>query len=219
VELLVSSGLTQVPVPNVLGLQEAEAVDRLQDAELEPKVQRVFAGAPKGIVVEQAPQSGERAASGATVTIKVSKGRNTTTTGQTTTGQTTTGGTTTGQTAPNVVGLAQTPALRQLDAGGFRGVVSYRVSNRPRGLVIEQAGTPAGPDGEVGLVVSAGPTEPEVVVVEDVRGLDEAEARERLEGAGFRVEVIRRGEGGVTDQQPEPDVSAPRGAVVTLFVG
>ena len=60
VEVLVSSGLTKVPVPNVIGLKEAEAVERLETAKLEAKVERVFAGAPKGEVVDQQPQSGEQ---------------------------------------------------------------------------------------------------------------------------------------------------------------
>jgi serine/threonine-protein kinase len=55
VEVLVSSGLTKVPVPNVIGLKEAEAVKRLEDAKFEAKVERVFAAAPKGEVVDQQP--------------------------------------------------------------------------------------------------------------------------------------------------------------------
>ena len=64
VEVLVSSGLTQVAVPNVIGLKEAEAVERLETAKFEAKVERVFAGAPKGEVVDQQPQSGEQRGDG-----------------------------------------------------------------------------------------------------------------------------------------------------------
>ena len=54
----------------------------------------------------------------------------------------------------------------------------------------------------------------------DVTGVSEDEARQTLEDAGFRVEVISTGDGTtVEDQQPEFGVTAFRGAVITLFVG
>ncbi|HJV29283.1 MAG TPA: PASTA domain-containing protein, partial [Gaiellaceae bacterium] len=51
VEILVSSGLIRVAVPDVVGLREAEARQRLEAAKFEVKITRVFAGAPKGTVV------------------------------------------------------------------------------------------------------------------------------------------------------------------------
>jgi len=72
----------------------------------------------------------------------------------------------------------------------------------------------------VQLVVSSGATAGEPLDVPDVTGVSEDEARQTLEDAGFRVEVIRTGDGTtVEDQQPEFGVTAFRGAVVTLFVG
>ena len=50
-------------------------------------------------------------------------------------------------------------------------------------------------------------------------GVSEDEARQTLEDAGFRVEVIRAGDGAtVEDQQPEFGVTSFRGAVITLLV-
>jgi len=290
VEVLVSSGPTQVAVPNVIGLEEAEAVERLEAAKFKVKIERVFAAAPKGEVVDQQPKSGERAATGSTVTVKVSKGQNTKPvpdviglqedeaiatlresgfeprvfdvpaadpagtvvaqepepgakappdssvrinvstgepTGETTErpGTTTPAPTTTGSaqvTVPRVVGLAQTPALRRLRAAGLRGVVAYRTSDQPRGRVIEQspaAAARANRNAQVRIVVAI-PQDAEQLEVPDVRDQDEDTARQTLEDLGFRVEIIRTGDGDtVEDQQPAPGVTSARGMVVTLFVG
>jgi serine/threonine-protein kinase len=288
VEITVSSGLTRVAVPNVRGLKEAEAEARLQTAGLKTKIERVFAGAPKGEVVDTVPPGGERVARGSTVVLKVSKGRNLAkvpdvvgkseseaasilrargftprifdvpsdepkgivvsqsppagaqappdsrvrinvssgepagqTTERTDTAQT--APTVTRVSVPNVVGLAQTPALRRLRAAGLKGVVAYATSNQPLGRVIAQRpaeGTRAQRDSQVTITVSAGNGTVEQIEVPDVRGNDLQEATQTLEDAGFRVETIRTDPGNaVNDQQPSPGTTAPRGAVVTLFVG
>jgi beta-lactam-binding protein with PASTA domain len=105
---------------------------------------------------------------------------------------------------------------------GFRGVVAYRASDQPRGRVIEQrsiSGTFQGRR-QVEVVVSSGTGAAEELEVPDVRDTEESVARETLQDAGFRVEVIRDGDGDIVfDQQPTPDVTSTRGAVVTIFVG
>ena len=118
--------------------------------------------------------------------------------------------------APNVVGLAQTPALRRLRAAGFAGTVAYRTSDEPAGRVIEQS---AIDEDRIRVVVSSGAA-PDAADVPDVRGDEEDAARQVLEDAGFRVDVIEIGDGTtVQDQQPRAGVTSYRGAVVTLFVG
>jgi beta-lactam-binding protein with PASTA domain len=275
VEIQVSSGLTRVPVPSVVDLREGAAVEALEQAGFEVEIQRVFAGAPRRTVVEQEPRGGAQAARGATVAIKVSKGRNLNTVPDVlglseeeavtalrarefeprifdvpspdpegtvvaqqpqpgeeappdsrvrinvSTGEQS-GEPTERTAAPSVVGLAQTPALRRLYDAGFRGVVAYRASDQPRGRVIEQRALAGRFQGraQVGVVVSSGTGAAEELEVPDVRDTDEPDARETLQDAGFRVEVIRDGDGAtVFDQQPTPDVTSTRGAVVTIFVG
>ncbi|HEV8687043.1 MAG TPA: PASTA domain-containing protein [Gaiellaceae bacterium] len=290
VEITVSSRLNKVAVPNVRGLKEGEAKAKLASAGLKSKVERVFAGAPKGEVVDSVPPGGEQVARGTTVTLKVSKGRNLAkvpdvvgksesdaasilrargftprifdvpaqepkgtvvsqspppgaqappdsrvrinvssgepsgqTTERTVTTPTQTTPSVTRVSVPNVVGLAQTPALRQLRAAGLKGVVAYATSNEPRGRVIAQRPTAAtqSPRGtQVTITVSAGNGTVEQIAVPDVRGSDLQTATQTLEDAGFRVETIRTAPGDtVNDQQPAPGTTAPRGAVVTLFVG
>jgi beta-lactam-binding protein with PASTA domain len=288
VEIVVSSGLIKTPVPNVRGLKEDDASAKLTAAGFKTRVDRVFAGAPKGQVVEQDPRAGERAAKGTVVLLKVSKGRNLQNvpdvvgkpeseavrilrargftprifdvpseepkgtvisqappagaqappdsrvrvnvstgepSGQTTERTTTTTTTPTASqvTVPNVVGLAQTPALRQLHNARLEGVVAHATSNQPRGRVIAQrppSGTQARRGSQVTITVSAGNGNAEQIEVPDVRGSDLQGATQTLQDAGFRVETIRTAEGDtVNDQQPAPGTTAPRGAVVTLFVG
>ena len=287
VEILVSSGRIRVAVPEVVGEREAAARRALERAGFEVRVQRVFAGAPRGEVVEQDPAGGSRAAQGATVLIKVSKGRNlarvpdviglteneavallrergfeprvfdvpspepegtvvaqepragvrapadsrvriNVSTGQET-GETTerpeepSDGSTV--TIPNVVGLAQTPALRRLFNARLDPIVRYQRSNQPIGRVIAQrpaGGTSATRPAEVTITVSAGPS-PQLVSVPDVTGQDEATARSTLEAEGFRVETIPdtttdAPDGIVLDQQPAAGTDAPRGGVITLWI-
>jgi serine/threonine-protein kinase len=220
VTLKVSKGQNLKPVPDVIGLLEEEALARLRASGFEPRIFDVPAADPAGTVIAQEPPPGERAPPDSRVRINVSTGEQT---GQTTErpGTTTTGS---AQVAvPNVVGLAQTPALRRMRTAGLRGVVAYRTSAQPRGRVIEQrpaAGARANRNAQVRLVVSIGQGAVDELEVPDVRDQDEDSARAALEDAGFRVEIIRTGDGDtVEDQQPAPGVTSARGMVVTLFVG
>jgi serine/threonine-protein kinase len=209
-------------VPDVIGLQEDEAIAKLRESGFEPRVFDVPAADPAGTVVAQEPQSGESAPPDSSVRINVSTGEQT---GETTERPGTTTPTTTGTaqvTVPRVVGLAQTPALRRLRAAGLKGVVAYRASDQPRGRVIEQspaASARANRNAQVRIVVAI-PQGAEELEVPDVRDQDEGSARQTLEDLGFRVEVIRTGDGDtVEDQQPAPGVTSASGMVVTLFVG
>ena len=224
VTLKVSKGPNRKPVPDVIGLQEDEAIANLRESGFEARVFDVPAADPAGTVVAQEPPPGERAPPDSRVRINVSTGEQT---GETTErpGTTEPTPTTTGSSAvsvPNVVGLAQTPALRRLRAAGLRGVVAYRTSDQPRGRVIEQrpvSGTNANRNAQVRIVVAV-PQGAEELEVPDVRDQDEASARQTLEDLGFRVEIIRTGDGDtVEDQQPVAGVTSARGMVVTLFVG
>lgn len=205
VDLKVSRGRNVNTVPDVVGLSEGEAVAALRQREFEPRIFDVPSTEPEGTVVAQSPQGGAEAPPDSRVRINVSTGEQT--------------GETTEREVPNVVGLAQTPALRALWDAGFRGVVVYREGGT-RGRVVEQRAIEGSFEGrrQVELVVAAGTGEE--VEVPDVVDSTEADARETLRDAGFRVEVVRGGDGDVVlDQQPESGSSAPDGGVVTIVVG
>ena len=61
VVLTVSKGRNLKPVPDVVGLQEGEAVSRLRAAGFEPRIFDVPSPEPQGIVVAQQPAGGEQA--------------------------------------------------------------------------------------------------------------------------------------------------------------
>jgi beta-lactam-binding protein with PASTA domain len=226
VELLVSKGRNLNRVPDVLGMQEDAAVRALRAREFVARIFDVPSVEPRGTVVAQVPRGGVLGPPDARVRINVSSGEPTGTPQerpQTGPGQTTPATVR----VPNVVGLPQTSALGRLREAGLNGIVTFARSEQPRGRVVRQspaAGRSVARNSDVRLVVSAGPSAARVTVPDAV-GLDQPEATQALENAGFIVDVIRvvvedpAEEGLVIDQQPQGGTRAPRGAVVTIFVG
>jgi hypothetical protein len=87
--LTVSRGPAPVEVPNLIGLNEAQAGVRLSEVGLETQVVRVTSSEPSGEVIRQRPRPGVGVQEGSTVRITVSEGGvppPTTTTTTTTTG-------------------------------------------------------------------------------------------------------------------------------------
>src|SRR4029079_12224590 len=70
VTIFVSSG--RLAVPNLISLQEQQAVQKLQTLGFKVAVKRVASTHPKGIVIDQEPTAGVTAVSGTTVTLSVS---------------------------------------------------------------------------------------------------------------------------------------------------
>jgi len=154
----------------------------------------------------------------------------TTTTTTTTTTATTTGTTTTAAPVrvPRVVGLAQTPALRQLNVLGLRPTVVYVRSNQPANRVVSQSpksGTSLRPGARVRVNVSTGPNPQPNAAVPNVVGQDQATAAQTLRDAGFKVAVLNRPtadqskDGLVVEQQPRATSNIPAGSQVTIFIG
>jgi beta-lactam-binding protein with PASTA domain len=189
----VSSGRKLVSVPAVRDLDEDEAIRRLQDAGFKTTVQRVFAGAPKGQVVEQTPRGGTEAPQGSTVELKVSKGRNL-------------------SKVPDVVGEQESEAVRILREREFEPRIFDVPSEEPKGTVVSQApagGEQAPPDSRVRINVSTGETTGEEAersattgggtttapagsAAPRVVGLAQTPALRRLENAGYRGIVAYR---------------------------
>ena len=61
VVLIVSKGRNLKPVPDVVGLQEGEAVSKLRASGFEPRIFDVPSPEPQGVVVAQQPPGGEQA--------------------------------------------------------------------------------------------------------------------------------------------------------------
>jgi beta-lactam-binding protein with PASTA domain len=141
VMLIVSKGPPRVAVPKVTGLAAADAVQRLQNAKLVPKLMDVTSSEPPGTVVSQKPEPGERAPQGSRVTLGVSRG----------------GGKVT---VPSVVGETAAEAVADLKRAKLAAETVSVPSERPRGTVADQS--PRGGDRvaagtTVRLRVSSGP--------------------------------------------------------------
>jgi len=233
VTLSVSSGAKPVVVPRVVGQTQGAAVQALTALGLKPVLQNVPSDQPAGTVVGQKPPAGKEVDKGAEVTVNVSTGTGqstTTTTTTTTTTATTTGTTTTAAPVrvPRVVGLAQTPALRQLNVLGLRPTVVYVRSNQPANRVVSQSpksGTSLRPGARVRVNVSTGPNPQPNAAVPNVVGQDQATAAQTLRDAGFKVAVLNRPtadqskDGLVVEQQPRATSNIPAGSQVTIFIG
>src|SRR5580765_4787891 len=122
VTIFVSSG--RLAVPNLIGLQEAQAVQKLQTLGFKVAVKRVASTHPKGVVVDQEPTAGVTAVSGTTVTISVSSGVKPVV-------------------VPRVVGQTQGDAVRALTKVGLEPVLQNVPSDKPAGTVVGQK-PPAG---------------------------------------------------------------------------
>jgi serine/threonine-protein kinase len=98
VKLIVSRGSNKVEVPSVIGLQDDQALARLQSADLAGTVVQRDSDEPAGKVVAQSPTAGNLVRSGSPVTIFVSSGA---------------------ISVPNVLGQDRASAVTALKRAGF----------------------------------------------------------------------------------------------------
>jgi serine/threonine-protein kinase len=198
-------GSATVEVPRVVGLQEGEAVDRLEAAGLAADIRRRPNEAPEGEVFRQEPKAGEEVQEGSEVRIYVSQGPQEVA-------------------VPDLIGLPlQQARLALRDEGLKVGSVTREPSDEyEQGEVIRQSYPPGAtvPTGTaIDLVVSSGP---ETVIVPYVVGQTEEQARANLEASGLVADVVYTSsdepEGTVIDQEPDGGTEAQRGDTVQLLV-
>jgi len=128
VDLVVSRGPPPVTVPDLKGLAAADAVAKLQQAKLAPRLVEVKSKETAGSVVSQNPQPGAKAKPGSRVVLNVSKGAGKVT-------------------VPAVVGETVAQATSELQAAGFKPQTTNVASSQPKGTVIAQ--TPRGGEAAV----------------------------------------------------------------------
>ncbi|MGH3007102.1 MAG: Stk1 family PASTA domain-containing Ser/Thr kinase [Gaiellaceae bacterium] len=194
-----------VGVPNVVGIQEDRAVRLIENAELEPNVEREPSNdVPRGIVISQSPNAGVRIQKGDQVTIVVSSGPRQVE-------------------VPRVVGMNVDRAIQELDDAGLDWRTVDVFSEAPVNRVVRQnpqAGQTVDEGTQVTLRVSQGV---ETAEVPDVLQQSEESARQELQDAGFEVQMTEAPsddteEDLVSDQNPDPGVEAPVGSTVTITV-
>jgi eukaryotic-like serine/threonine-protein kinase len=207
VTLLVSTGPPTTQVPNVVGMDYADAVQTLDDANLTSRKREIFSNKPAGQVITQNPKAGEQVVEGTEVVLKVSKGKKT-------------------AQVPNVVGMSEADARATLEHAGFQvQSIDAPSSDTPQGVVFDQSpdsGTEV-PDGStVTITVSSGPN---TTTVPNVVGQEKETAQTNLEDAGFKVKVVNVAvsdpsqDNLVQDQDPQGGSEAEPGSTVTIFVG
>ena len=196
----------EVEVPELVGMQESQARDVLEDLELRSNVEREPNRRPVGEVVRQDPEAGETVREGDTVTLFVSSGPRQTE-------------------VPDLTGMTQDQAENALRDARLRlGDVTEEPSDEfDEGQVIRQdppAGEQVARQSRVDIVVSSGAEE---VTVPFVEGQPEDQAVANLEAAGLGADINREPhdtvpEGNVIAQDPAGGSTARAGDVVTLLV-
>jgi serine/threonine-protein kinase len=211
IDLYVSSGPAEVPVPPLVGLTLDEAENALEDAGLTLGVvtRRADALAEPDVVLEQSPLPGVQIGGGAPVNLVVSTGPEVVI-------------------IPDVVGASQLEATNELLDLGLRPRVNEESSETvPAGEVIRtdpQAGTEAVVGDTVLVVVSSGPAP---VQVPTLIGLTENQARNALTNLGLvpnvsnsKQPVADPGQDGlVVSQIPTAGNTVPKGTTVTIVLG
>jgi eukaryotic-like serine/threonine-protein kinase len=207
VTLLVSTGPPQTSVPNVVGMDYADAVQALDDANLKAKKHAVFSQKPNGQVVAQNPKAGEQVNEGTEIVLDVSKGAKQIE-------------------VPNVVGMSEANARATLQQAGFQVTSTSAPSDStPEGNVSDQSpdgATQAEKGSTVSITVSSGPS---TTSVPDEVGQEQQIAEDDLKNNGFKVKVVNvavsdpNQDNIVQDQDPSGGSQAPNGSTVTIFVG
>jgi beta-lactam-binding protein with PASTA domain len=195
-------------VGRVLGLPLAEAEKQLAEEGLKTKLEPEAADPviPAGHVTWQDPPPGTSLPGGAMVRLTISSGPSPVP-------------------VPDVAGFEVEQARQVLEAAGLRaGEVDDVPNVAESGVIVSTRparGTTRPPGSRVGLLVSRGPAD---IRVPDVVGLEQEEARQRLENAGLRIGRIssrsaRGRHGTVVGQHPAPGVfSAHEGRVDLVIV-
>jgi eukaryotic-like serine/threonine-protein kinase len=207
VTIIVSTGVPKTTVPDVVGMDYADAVDTLSDVNLDVRKREVFSKKREGRVLTQDPPSGEVVDEGTTVVLEVSKGLETVA-------------------VPDVLNQTEASARSELDAAGFAvEVIEAASDTTPEGFVSAQSpdpGTDAAKGSTVTITVSTGPS---TVEVPNVVGQQSEAAEDDLQNAGFEVNVETvtvtdpTQDNVVQDQDPDAGSQAASGSTVTIFVG
>jgi beta-lactam-binding protein with PASTA domain len=209
VALVISTGVANLTVPDVVGLTRVAAQDAIVAAGLTvgTVVETSSESVPAGRVISQDPGGGASVAPGSGVALTVSTGPGTVS-------------------VPDVVGLTQNAAENALvNAGLVVGPISTASSDVvPAGRVISQepaGGASVAPGASVALVISSGLPP---VTVPDVVDLTQAAAESAIEGAGLVVGAVQTAisesvpAGRVMSQNPGAGSSVDAGSSVALVV-
>lgn len=205
VTIFVSTGPPTSEVPDVVGMPVDEAVETIEQAQLEAETREAFSERPEGEVIRQRPRAGEEVEHGTSVRLTVSKGREMVR-------------------VPSVVGQDQASAVADIEAAELEANVFPVPNDAPAGTVVAQdpqGGADAPRGSGVRINVSEGP---QTAAVPDVTGREQSEAEQQLRDAGFQVAVNELEtndeslDGVVVGQDPGGGTEAQLGSTVRIAV-
>ena len=208
VNIVISMGIAQVEVPNLVDQTEADAIGVLRadgsGLDYDRTIGEYNADVEKGVVIRTEPEAGAQVPEGTRVILYVSLGVEQVK-------------------VPDVVGKPVADATADLKAAGLEvktnevfddtAAVGLVISQSPDGNVLVEMGS------TVTIEVSKGP---EIILVPDVRDKTEQEAKDLIVAAGLTPNVVyvdSLDDGLVVNQFPIPGASASRGDVVEIEVG
>jgi beta-lactam-binding protein with PASTA domain len=195
-----AAGPQKVTVPNVVGMKQTKAVQRVNAAHLAPTLQSRASKFPRGTVFAEQPRAGTQVTRESAVTLFVSAVRTVR--------------------VPSVVGTKSAVAARRLRALGLASTATTVTSRTAAGMVISQspaAGTQVGKGSTIALKISRG-----LATVPDVVGSKRAAAEGTLRAAGLVPSVFTvpaaQARGTVTAQRPQAGTRVPKGSKVRINV-
>jgi len=209
VELTISAGVEQVPVPDLKDMTREQADKALTDAGLTPNFKSVVnSNVEEGKVISQNPPAGTKVDPGTEITVEISGGTNTIK-------------------VPPTEGLSFDDARNTLQGAGFTGNISQGSEANPdveEGTVIRTepaAGQEVAPDTPIKIIVSSGADEADVP---NVVGRRRGAAETLLKSRGFQVNVQEidtddPGEDNRVISQTPDGGKAPANSTITIVVG
>ena len=208
VTAVVSRGVEQKKVPDVVGKTQEDATKAITDAGLTlgAITQEYSSSVASGQVVSSDPAAGTSIAHSSAVAIVVSRGRQT-------------------ATVPDVTGMNVDQARTTLEAAGLKlGTQTQAFSDSAALGTVVSSNPAAGANGvyngdSVAVTVSKGP---ENVTVPDVNGKSEEEAKKALEDLGLKAEINKRlggpfGTARSTDPAAGTSVKAGSSVKINIF--
>ena len=208
VDIIASSGGEPVELPNVIGLQQADTVAKLQGINMQTEIVTVQTeDKPEGTVLAQNPPPSQKVPEQTVVTLQVAG-------------------------PPDLIEIPDVTGQDQLSAAATLGR-NFQVETKqeqsdsiPVGRVVSTdppAGTKVARDTTVTMTISAGTP---VTTVPDVTGLSQSAASDQLTNAGLQMDPqfvnLSPGDpriGVVITQNPQAGVKADAGLVVTVIIG
>ncbi|WP_099158045.1 Stk1 family PASTA domain-containing Ser/Thr kinase [Virgibacillus ndiopensis] len=198
----------EVDVPDVANMEYEDAVNEIESVKLKPEKEQIYSeDVEEGIVVKTNPRFGKTVKEGSTVTVYVSQGKEKVA-------------------FPDYLGDDFSQVERLLEEAGYDEIIPIeKFSDKQVGEIITQI-QPA-PETEVipseTKVIFEISKGPELVSLDNLEGMTEAEAKDYLESNNLKMNAIEENSedapnGEVFRQDPGPNAELEEGSTVDVYI-